>query len=145
MVLSRSKAKLYDPIRCNWVAATPEELVRQKLIYTMLHDLGFPKQLISIEKKISELPGVDMRSIDLKRRYDILCFIKDKATLAPLLLIECKEYHPDKKARLQAIGYNHFVKAPFVAVAGPNSTELIYPSYHNALPSYSELCEALCN
>lgn len=145
MVLFRPKAKLYDPVRCIWVSATPEEIVRQRLLYVMIHQLGYPKEFLAIEKQLSELPGCIKRQNSPKRRFDILCYDKCTEELKPLLLIECKEGTPDEKAKRQVIGYNYFIGAPFVAVAGPSIIELIYPEYLDCLPHYSNLCKVKCN
>ncbi|NGX27599.1 MAG: hypothetical protein K940chlam6_01537, partial [Chlamydiae bacterium] len=56
MVLSKQKDSLYDPFRKLWVAALPEEVVRQKLLHVMITQLGFPKNFLVVEKQLSELP-----------------------------------------------------------------------------------------
>lgn len=100
-----SVQRLYDPIRKLWVAATPEEKVRQSILKQML-ELGYPESLIAVEK--AELPG---------RRVDILVYQKTGDELQPFLLVECKA-HPLTQAVLnQVIGYNHHIQAPYIAIA----------------------------
>ncbi len=99
-------------VRNEWIAATPEEHVRQKLIVHLINNLKFPKELITVEKGLSALD----------RRTDILCYINDQNTLKPLLLIECKATKINQKVFKQAQGYNSHIQAPYVAVA--NDTEI---------------------
>jgi len=99
---------LFDPVRNCYVADLPEERVRQKLLRQMIESLGFPKSLIAIEQKIGS------------RRADIICFaknIKSGFTLYPLLMIECKAVLFNQKTIDQVLGYNHSVRAFFVAIA----------------------------
>lgn len=80
---------------------TPEERVRQFLLQKMVEDLGFPRGLISVEKKVG------------LRRYDIVCFTKE---VKALLLVECKAGPLDASAIRQVFGYNDWLMAPFLAV-----------------------------
>lgn len=121
-----------------WVAATPEEMVRQTWL-THLEAQGFPLALISVEKLVQG----QHQSFPL-RRSDILCFRKGSEGLHPLLLIECKATHLTKKALHQAIGYNYTLKAPFLALANQNEIQFGWFSqegwrFINYLPTYSEL------
>ena len=93
-------------VRNRLVVQTPEEVVRQWLLDKMIHELGYPKGLISVEKKIGS------------RRFDIVVFTQE---MNPILLIECKA-NGLKEAENQAIGYNQTVKAPFICLA--SSTEI---------------------
>jgi len=96
---------LWDPIRCLYVEATPEERVRQKWILAMIGPLGFPKGLLSVEKEIS-----------FQRRVDLLCYTPDKEGLRPLLIIECKAEEDCFPAEKQVFGYNEEVLAPFLCI-----------------------------
>lgn len=136
--------QIYDEIRQEWVKATPEELVRQQWIHRMVYQLGYPKELIVVEKAIGELPhlsGTDAPD----RRLDILCYGKD---LLPLLLVECKADLKAEDAVNQVIGYNHHVKAHFAAAVGPDQVRLGYfdaPTnkymFCSFLPSFKELLQ----
>lgn len=148
MALSKQKDNLYDPFRGMWVSATPEEVVRQKLLQFMINHLDFPRELLAIEKKLSELPHLKGSDNLPNRRADILCFAKDlhpQFPLYPLLLIECKEKGIGKTAADQVLGYNHFVRAAYVAIAGKDCVKLIYPQKLDFLPKYSELLEHVCS
>lgn len=144
MALSNLKGSLFDPLRQMWVVATPEEIVRQKLLHVMIHQLGYPKQLLAVEKQLSEIPHLKGKEGLPSRRADILCFGKNGEGFFPLLLIECKEKTPQISAKKQAMGYNHFVDAAYVALAGPDSAELIYPQTLPFLPTYQQLLENRC-
>jgi hypothetical protein len=76
---NNGKAELLCCIRKKYVSITPEELVRQQLLYFMIHEMKIPQAKIAVEKQI-DVNG-------LKKRFDILVF--DDATQA-LILAECK-------------------------------------------------------
>lgn len=118
-------------IRKQPVANTPEELVRQSLIKKMIVELGFPKGLISVERKIGT------------RRFDLVCYTKE---MTPLLLVECKAGALNEAATKQVLGYNEVVKAPFVALV--NGREMITLWHEQGrmasvpfLPSFKDLYE----
>ncbi len=132
------KSNFFDPQRGRLVAATPEEERRQSLLQQLIHQLSFPKQLIAVEKQIGELPHLKGRSGIPKRRVDILCFA---GGIHPLLLIECKEGDVTAADEQQVLGYNHYIQAPFVAVAGKDGARLIFPQRVPFIPSYPQLME----
>lgn len=140
--------QIYDEIRQDWVKATPEELVRQQWVQRMVHQLGYPKELIVVEKTIGELPHLAGFAVP-DRRLDILCYGNHPSdSLFPLLLIECKAILLREDAVNQVIGYNHHVKAHFVAAAGPDRLQLGYFDvltnkyiFCSFLPSYKELLQ----
>ncbi len=146
--LNETGKRIYDEIRQEWVKATPEELVRQQWIYRMVHQLGYPKELIVVEKAIGELPHLSGAGAP-DRRLDILCYANDLSqALFPLLLVECKANLLTEDAVNQVIGYNHHVKAHFAAAAGPNRVRLGYfdvPKnkymFCSFLPSFKELLQ----
>ncbi len=125
---STSRPLLYDEWRKMWVVATPEEVVRQALVHQMVGRLGYPKELIALEKELKELPHLKAgAAIPAKRRLDIVCFargIHPEHPLFPLLLIECKDKAISDAAKEQVIGYNDAVGAPFVAVAAQEGVEV---------------------
>lgn len=143
---SQNRKLIFDEIRKSWVKATPEEEVRQQWIQRMTQQLGYPKELLVIEKALGELPHLHSTQVP-NRRLDILCYGKE-SSLFPLLLMECKEAPLTEDALNQVIGYNHFVKAAFVATA--NLTQVQVGFFDQAknqyifchfLPSYKELIQ----
>lgn len=138
---------IYDPLRKLHVKATPEELVRQKWLDKMI-ELGYPPQHIAVEKSLRELLSHTFSKEKLpSRRVDIVCF--SSKGLTPLLMIECKAIPLTEDALQQVLGYNHFLKATFVAIA--NASQIITGwydcekrdySFIEELPSYEALMRA---
>lgn len=139
MGLSKLSKFVFDEVRCQWVAATPEERVRQTLLKKMITHLGFPKESLAVEKELKSLPHLFQSQVP-DRRADLICFAKDiheSYPLYPLLLIECKEGDLDEAARQQVVGYNYFVKAPFIALA--SLKEEAFGFYDPVIQAYSFL------
>ena len=111
-------------IRKEWVAAQPEEIVRQNLLHRLIHSLEFPSAYLAVEKGLKQMPHLSLTGMTIpRRRADIICFAKGihpACDLYPLLMIECKSVKITPKVKSQVIGYNHFMKACFVAVANQN-------------------------
>jgi hypothetical protein len=128
---------LWDPIRGKYVAATPEEIVRQKLLARMLAELKFPKSLVAVEKGLVS-----------DRRFDILCYTPAQEGLKTLLLVECKAGSIDGAAEKQALGYGQTTGAPFVCLANGSELKTLWRSPKGIesvpfLPSYPELVSKL--
>ena len=142
--------RFYDELRGLYVAATPEEHVRQSVLKKMVHELGYPKSLIAVEKELKELPHLAQTPVP-KRRIDILCYgkgIHPAYPLYPLLLIECKAHAMSTHAKEQLAGYNSSIGAYFIALATPSEVQFGYLDkktdrvvFHPGLPSYQELLE----
>jgi len=139
--------QVYCPLRREWVLGLPEEVVRVQFLTYMLDHLGFPRELMTVEKSLENLPGD--RDFLPSRRIDILCYCRDLhhgKELTPLLLIECKAVPITKKALNQAIGYNHFLKAYFICIVNQNELQFGWYSkeekqylFETELPRYEEL------
>lgn len=99
--------QVFDSVRRKWVALTPEEMVRQLLIYYFIHTHHFPVSRMSVERKLS-LHG-------MTRRYDLVLFDK---TANPLLLAECKAptIPLNQDVLDQAARYNLELKVPYLFV-----------------------------
>ena len=138
MVLFPQNKKVYDFIRRKWVEATPEEMVRQKLLFFMVEDLGYPKQSLTVEKKLSEV----VQNVCVpNRRLDILCFsIK---TMQPLLLVECKATPIRDRMFVQLMGYNTYIDAPLICLANYESIFVMWKQgmIQRGIPTYSELVD----
>jgi len=141
--LQSKRNEVYDPIRRQWVTATPEEKVRQALVQYLVKKCHFPLSVISIEKKLSELPFVKQPKKELPdRRLDLLCF--GPKLSYPLLLIECKGVPLQEKMVSQVLGYNAFVQARFVALVNASEIKFIWEENEEvheraSIPSYQEL------
>lgn len=149
------KQQIYDPIRNEWFVVQPEEIVRQELIITMTQELGYPRELLAVEKNLSLLPHLQLEGLNVPdRRLDIICFGKDihpNYSLYPLLMIECKAVALTSKVVQQVVGYNHYVKAYFVAIANEYAIKTGWYDYSineysfvEGLPRYDELLASIC-
>jgi len=140
MASSNLNECLYDEVRDLFVVKTKEEVVRQRLLYRMIHSLGYPKELLGVEVALSLF---SLNKVP-RRRLDIVCF-KTKKDLEPLLIIECKRaLSLQERAFGQAWGYNCFVQAEYVAVAHPEGEMVSYRTqeglcYLAYLPPYKEM------
>jgi len=136
MVLFPQNKRVYDFIRKKWVTATPEEIVRQRLLFFMVKNLGYPEESLTVEKKISEI--VQGSHIP-NRRLDILCF--NTQTMRPLLLIECKATAIHERMFTQLIGYNFYIDASFICLANHKTVLLRWKKgeTRRGIPNYSEL------
>ncbi len=75
---SSKGAEIYDPLRKKWVAATPEEGVRQNLIAYCAENMHYPHRRMAAEKALSLAGGT---------RFDLVVYDNH---LNPWLLAECK-------------------------------------------------------
>ena len=145
---------LICPIRKVAVTPLPEECIRVRLLCDLIEKLGFPPYTLAVEKELSQIPH--LRSLGSKvpqRRADIICFAKGihpTEELYPLLLIECKAIKLTRKMVNQVVGYNHFLKAPFIALV---NHEEIRTGWHNQqsqgycfasyMPTYAQLLKSM--
>lgn len=133
-------------VRHEWVKATPEETVRQKLLQKMIEEWGYPHSLILVEKALSQLPCIKNSQKLPRRRMDIVSYAKNFSNqLIPLVVIECKASCglPTAACIRQLLGYNYHVGAPFVGLIG-GDVQLQVFSAATALqifeaPTYKEL------
>lgn len=98
---------IFDEVRKKWVVLTPEEWVRQHILHHLIHDKGFPKSLIAVERGI-ELNG-------LQKRFDIAVFATDGQAK---MVIECKapEEKLDQKVFEQIARYNLSLRVDYLWV-----------------------------
>lgn len=121
------------------IVSTPEEEVRQALLRYMIDQAGYPPQLISVEVSLSSFLSQAVPD----RRADVLVFAP--SSLKPLMLIECKATPLNAVALRQVLGYNHFVKAPWVVLSNGISTKtgFFYEKngwvFNEGMPSFEQL------
>lgn len=98
---------IFDSIRKRYVRLTPEEWTRQHFIHYLIHYLGYPKSLISIERGISYN--------EKKHRPDIVVYEKSGK---PLVLVECKASHIplSKEVYYQLARYNVSLPAKLLII-----------------------------
>ena len=70
---------VFDPLRRRYVALTPEEEIRQKVLYLLVEHLKVPAGLIAMEYSV-KVNGMD-------KRADVVVFGKEGL---PLMIVECK-------------------------------------------------------
>jgi hypothetical protein len=147
---SKMSNQIFCSIRQEWVAALPEEMVRQSLIHQMTHQWGYPISGFALEKDLKQMPHLCVSALKLpKRRADLVFFAKgihNHYSLYPLLLIECKAVKLTPKSIRQVVGYNFYLKAPFIAIVNQNETRLGWYDFNQEgftfishIPSYSDL------
>ena len=73
------KTYVFDPLRKLYCKLTPEEEVRQKVLYLLVEHLEVPAGLLAVEYSI-KVNGLD-------KRCDAVVFGKDGS---PLMIVECK-------------------------------------------------------
>jgi len=143
---------LFCFLRKRWIKSSPEEKIRQALINYLVKGLDYPSNQIIIEKNIDCLPHLTFHSSSRPplRRLDLLIMAKNLHPchpFYPLLLIECKATTLNNKALRQVLGYNHFLKACFVAVANHQEIQMGWIDeqqnfcIHQGLPPYLILLE----
>lgn len=107
---------IYCKIRKKYVALTPEERVRQHIIFLLSEEFHYPLTRFSLEARFSV--G------QLTKRYDIVIYKKDKE---PFMLVECKANNVKitEKTIEQATTYNVTLKAKYVLLSNGITTILL--------------------
>lgn len=102
-----NKTVVFDPLRKQYVALTPEEQVRQKMLYFLVETRKVPAGLIAVEYsiKVNNLP----------KRCDIVIF---NNLGEPQMIVECKaETVPiTEKVLDQAIRYYSGLKVKYLTL-----------------------------
>lgn len=114
----------------------------------MIGPLGYPQELLAVEKQLYELPHLAGSPLPLpERRIDLLCYgrgTRPAPTLYPLLLIECKATPLTEQALHQVLGYNAHVGARFVALVSADQAYFCEATQNRqgaSLPTYQELLD----
>lgn len=96
--------QVLDLIRKKWLRLSPEEWVRQHVLFWLIHHTGYPAPLLSIERKVQARSG---------NRADVVCYGKNGM---PLLLVECKAPGEliSQITAMQAMKYNRHLQATFI-------------------------------
>lgn len=100
-------AYVYDQNRRKWLVLTPEEWVRQHVLYYLTTEKGFSAGLLNTEATLTWN--------GMPRRSDIVCYGTQGK---PLLLVECKAANVkiNQSVFTQASLYNNSLKAPFLLI-----------------------------
>jgi len=102
-----NKLFLFDVVRKKFVRLTPEEWVRQHVVWYLHHELKYPFSLINVEKEIA--------LHQIKKRYDVVVFKKDGSIH---LIVECKapEINITQHTFDQIARYNLKLQAAYLMV-----------------------------
>ena len=73
------RTQVFDPLRRRFVALTPEEEIRQKVLYLLVEHLHVPAGLVAVEYSV-KVNGLD-------KRVDAVVFGTEGH---PLMVVECK-------------------------------------------------------
>ena len=103
----KGKKKIFDSVRKQFVALTPEEWVRQHFIHFLHQKKGFPLALMGVEHPL--------KYNGMNKRADIICFQKEGK---PMLLVECKSANVsiNQKVFDQIARYNFDLRVPYLVV-----------------------------
>lgn len=128
------KTWIYDIIRKKFVFFTPEEEIRQKILWYLVFEKKYPKSLIAVERQI--------RYNKLSKRFDILIFGKSGS---PKMLIECKapNVRLTEESLRQLARYQSTLNAQYLILS--NGSQSIFLEYSDGklskiedFPSFSE-------
>jgi predicted type IV restriction endonuclease len=119
---SENKVSIFDEIRKKFVLLTPEEWVRQHVVWFLLEEKKYPRSLINVEKVLN-VNG-------LRKRYDVVVFNSDGSIF---LLIECKA--PGIKTAQatfdQIARYNRTLKAQYLMVTNGHNHYFCQMDFEN--------------
>ena len=101
------KKQIFDSVRKQFVALTPEEWVRQHVIHFLNQEKGFPFGLMGVE--------YPLQYNGMNKRADIICFQKEGK---PMVLVECKSANISitQKVFDQIARYNFDLRVPYLVV-----------------------------
>ena len=108
--------QVFDPVRKRWVSLTPEEWVRQHLLFFFTQKCGYPAEFIAVEKSIQVAERI--------KRFDILIFDRSHR---PWLAVECKatDIGLSDDVLHQLLVYNQTLQVPFLVIANGTQAALL--------------------
>ena len=135
---SEGKPQVFDPLRRRFVALTPEEEVRQKVLYLLVEQLHVPAGLVAVEYSV-KVNGLD-------KRADAVVFGTEGR---PLMIVECKapSVALTQSVLEQALRYHSALRPQFLFFSNGATTyclkvegRAVHPMDH--LPEFSEMTAA---
>ena len=129
------KTYVYDPLRRRQVALTPEEEVRQRVLYLLVERLKVPSGLLAVEYSV-KVNGLD-------KRADAVVFGTEGL---PLMIVECKAptVMLTEAVLEQAVRYHSVLRPKYLLLSNSNDTycfkvegQRLSPLDH--LPDYTEM------
>lgn len=131
------KHTIFDPVRCKYVALTPEEWVRQHFVNYLITHKGYPKELLANE--------VPLKLNGTSKRCDSVAYNR---FLAPLMIVEYKAPSIEITSAVfdQIVRYNMVLHVRYLAVSNGISHFCCKIDYENltysfleGIPEYKEL------
>jgi len=129
------RSLVFDPLRHRWVALTPEEEVRQKVLFLLVEHLKVPAGRVAVEYSV-KVNGMD-------KRADAVVF---GAEGQPLMVVECKAATVELTEAVldQAVRYHAALKPKYLllfngvtACCYEAGAQALQPMDH--LPTYGEM------
>lgn len=119
------KMQVLDPLRKRFVLLTPEEEVRQKMLYLLVEHLHVPSGLVAVE--------YSMKVNGLDKRADVVVFGTDGS---PLMIVECKAPHVEVTQAVleQALRYHSVLKPRFLMLSNGSVTYCFKAERQKLLP-----------
>ena len=101
------KLQIFDPVRRKFVQLTPEEWIRQHILYFLIETLGYPRALIASES--------GLKYNKMSKRSDVVVYTNEGDAF---LLVECKASHINisQNTMDQLSVYNQVLNARYLAV-----------------------------
>ena len=133
--VGEGKTYIFDPLRRRQVVLTPEEEVRQRVLYLLVERLKVPAGLLAVEYSV-KVNGLD-------KRADAVVFGIDGC---PLMIVECKapSVTLSEVVLEQAVRYHSALKPKYVLLSNSTTTycfkvegQSLCPLDH--LPDYAEM------
>jgi hypothetical protein len=108
--------QIFDPIRKRWVAARPEETIRQAVIQLLLQR-GVPAHAILVEADLARLPCGGLKTCRSRRRVDLMVARFESGEFRPKLLVECKAGRATDRALDQLLSYQASCNSRWLCLA----------------------------
>ena len=132
---SEGRPQVFDPLRRRFVALTPEEEVRQKVLYLLVEHLQVPAGLVAVEYSV-KVNGLD-------KRADVVVFgTKGR----PLMVVECKAPSVTLTQAVleQALRYHSALQPKFLLLSNGATTYCLKVEGDGVqamdhIPAYSEM------
>ena len=119
------KTFVFDPLRKRFVLLTPEEEVRQKMLYLLVEHLKVPAGLVAVEYSL-KVNGLD-------KRADAVVFGSDGS---PLMVVECKAASVALTQAVldQALRYHSALKPKYLLLSNGTVTYCFKAGNHGLQP-----------
>jgi hypothetical protein len=137
VIKKNEKPFIFDVIRRQYVALTPEEWVRQHFIHFLIEEKGYPSSLMANE--------VQLKLNGMSRRCDTVIYDR---TLRPRVIVEYKASTVNITQQVfdQICRYNMVLQVDYLIVSNGlshycckvNATDLTYTFIEN-IPEYTEV------